>query len=145
MKSSKAQAVRWLSRLMQREQIDTLEKPAEGNVFLFTIEGFCEQNPTFFICRKEEGLRIGYHSVSENPSGSPPVPVERHLIEWHVLELSTATERQERILNTLVATIRARKKQYRTCQYCNVKYPPERGSGKKTCYNCAAPRSPAAF
>ncbi|MDN4527417.1 hypothetical protein [Fictibacillus fluitans] len=142
MKSSKAQAARWLSRLIQREQIDTLDQPAEGNVFLFTIEGFCERNPTFFICRKTEGLGIGYHSSAKDPVA---VPVERHLIEWHVLESATAQERQERILNTLVATIRARKKQYRTCQYCSGKYAPEQGSGQKTCYSCGAPRSSAAF
>ncbi|SFE50162.1 hypothetical protein SAMN05428981_10668 [Bacillus sp. OV194] len=144
MKSTKAQAARWLSRLIHKEKIDMKDEKIRDETFLFTVEGFCEQKPVFFICRDEDGLQFGYHSFKEiDPSRPAPSKVKRHLIEWEMLESGSREERQEKILNTLVSIIRSRKKQYRTCQYCSIKFPPEQRFNQKTCQNCAPSRSHA--
>ncbi|MDN4075132.1 hypothetical protein [Fictibacillus terranigra] len=140
MKSTKAQAVRWLSRLIHQEKID-IKKDHALKTYLFTVEGFCEENPVFFICRDEDGLQFGYHSMKKtDPSRHAPSMVKRQLIKWEALETSSREERHERILNTLITTIRLRKKQYRTCQYCSVKFPPEQRFDQKTCQSCASSR-----
>lgn len=138
MKSTKAQVLRWLSGKIQRDQIDLKEGLKPEDLYYFTVEGFCKDSPIFFLCKQEDGLHVGYQTFITNANGQPVESRNvKQLILWTVLENLERKERQDIILDALITTIRSRKKQYKTCQYCSSKFPPELRFSPNTCKSCA--------
>jgi hypothetical protein len=54
-----------------------------------------------------------------------------------MLELLTETEKEALAFDKLLKTISSRKRQYKTCQFCGEKNPPEHLFNARTCYGCA--------
>ncbi|EIT84752.1 hypothetical protein A374_13710 [Fictibacillus macauensis ZFHKF-1] len=130
MKSTKAQAARWLSRCIQKDQLDQKQDEPRQKDYFFVVEGFCKVAPVFFITRQEQGLCFGYHTNQVER-------VQKNELHWDELLQLHPFERKNLILNLFMTMIRARKKQYRTCQRCHDKFPPEAKYNLVTCLLCA--------
>jgi hypothetical protein len=62
----------------------------------------------------------------------------KHVLLWETLEDLTQEGKEAKIIDTLFKTIDSRKRQYKTCQFCNKKGLPEQWFNNTTCYGCAS-------
>jgi hypothetical protein len=137
MKSIKAQATEWLIEQIKTYRIDSKSNSIKNMNLNFTITGFCDE-PTVFICATDDGLVFGYHSIRWDHPGIPtPTWIIKYKLSWETLHPLHSEEKKEKILDMFLKTIHSRKRQYRKCQFCGDKFPPEHRFDWQTCHGCA--------
>jgi hypothetical protein len=104
--------------------------------FHFKIDGFADE-PIVYISVLEDGLEFGY--VGEEWRGHTPIPVniKKYFLPLNFPALNKEAIVTEQVLDFLLKTVQSRKRQYRTCQFCNLKVAPEHRFDKNTCHGCS--------
>ncbi len=130
MNSLKNKATFWLSQ-NKSQLLSGLESS-----FYFEIDGFADE-PIIYVFVLEDGLEFGY--VGDEWRGHTPIPIniKKHFLPLNFPVSNNETIVTEQILEFLLKTVQSRKRQYRTCQFCNLKVAAEHRFDKNTCHGCA--------
>ncbi|VEF47510.1 Uncharacterised protein [Bacillus freudenreichii] len=139
MKPLKATALEWIFSLYEKYSLGEKEKVLMDCPFYFKLEGFADE-PDVFLRTTIDGLEFGYEAAQWDGYMPSPVPgvYIKHSLSWEILESIGKEKQQEMILDLLMKTIHSRKRQYRQCQFCNIKVVAEHRFDKNTCYGCAS-------
>jgi hypothetical protein len=102
----------------------------------FKIEGFADE-PEVYISLMDQGLEFGYIGVRWKDSHTPvPVKIKKHFLS--VTDYLSIRDHTSQMTDLLLKTIQSRKRQYRTCKFCERKVSREHRFDANTCHNCAS-------
>jgi hypothetical protein len=108
----------------------------QDSVYSFQFKGFADE-PEVFVQPTDDGVNFGYYSISWESHTPVPRFAVKHTLSWEALEHLTETEKEALAFDKLLKTINSRKRQYKMCQFCGEKVPPEHSFNAKTCHGCA--------
>ncbi|MCP3741990.1 hypothetical protein [Rossellomorea sp. BNER] len=90
-----------------------------------------------YIRITKDKVAFGYGAIQWHGPHSPvSTKIEKYSLDWKELELEN--DKSEVLLDYMMKTINCRKRQYRSCQFCQKKFPPEHRFDSKTCHVCAS-------
>lgn len=145
----KEAAIQWVKNLVASRKLIGEKNPfmweqlelfdtVNNNLYSFSLTGFADE-PAVFIQSSFDGIKFGYHSIQwDGPSDPAPIKIIKSTLPWESLEDLSEEECEELFIDTLLKTIYSRKRQYKTCQFCGEKFPPEHRFNQKTCHGCAS-------
>ncbi|MBM7587666.1 hypothetical protein JOC86_004240 [Bacillus pakistanensis] len=127
-------------RRQVREWIkDLLESfhPQDGDRVYNLIVEWTHDQLEIYIRITKERVTFGYGAIQwDGPHSPVPTKIDKYSLDRQELEL--AIDRSEMLLDYMIKTINSRKRQYRFCQFCHKKFPPEHRFDSKTCHGCAS-------
>lgn len=147
-KELKTTAITWIQDVISNNNLFDINKYVDGekvtnliignnNLFSFRLIGFADQ-PEVFVQPTSEGIKFGYHSISWDHPHLPMPSLEiKYNLTWESLKYLTQLERETTVIDTFLKTIESRKRQYKVCQFCMNKVPPEQRFNTRTCHGCA--------
>ncbi|MEH7440643.1 hypothetical protein V7182_24640 [Neobacillus drentensis] len=103
---------------------------------MFPLTDFADE-PNIFLQISLDSIAFGYESIEWHGHEPAPIFVTKKVVTWDSLATLTQQEKESIILETLLKTIQSRKRQYKTCQFCGEKTPPEHRFNSHTCHGCA--------
>jgi hypothetical protein len=130
----KSLATKWLKEIIDQDQI--LKQVNQDQYYSFTLNGFADE-PDIFVTVNNDGVSFGYDSIRWDGHFQFPIIVTKHTLLWEMLASLTEKEKETLAIDTFIKTINARKRQYKTCQFCGEKVPSEHRFNSRTCYGCA--------
>lgn len=137
MKSVKARLTQFIEQLIKDKQIDSEILSDKIRYVYFKIEGFCDE-PEVFIVATDDGLEFGYDAfIVDEPTVPLPIKKVTHTLSWEVVSAFHFDNRKKVIVDEMMKTVAVKKRQYRTCQYCQQKLHRNEFYDKHTCIQCA--------
>jgi hypothetical protein len=131
----KKEATRWLKEAIYIGRL-LQWGPLDNEFYLFPITDFADE-PNIFLQTSLNGIAFGYQSIEWQGHVPAPIFVTMKVITWDLLTTLPQQEKESTILDALLKTIQSRKRQYKTCQFCGEKTPPEHRINSNTCHGCA--------
>lgn len=116
--------------------LDEKQNNSNSSYYNFKIEGFANE-PVVYIHNTSVGFEFGYNGVQWNGHTPVETKVKRLVLSWNNLKLLSSVEREDKILELMIKTIKIRKRQYQKCQYCQEKVAIEHRYDMNTCHSCA--------
>lgn len=130
----KSLATKWLKEIIDYDKI--LQQGNLNQTYSFSLIGFADE-PEIFAAVNNDGVSFGYDSIRWDGHFQLPIIVTKHTLSWEMLENLTEEEKETLAIDTFNKTINSRKRQYKTCQFCGEKVPPEHLFNSRTCDSCA--------
>jgi len=132
----KAKTKEWIIEHLRIYQEEYSKGDVGAITFLYKLEGFADEPDIYMLIRKKE-IEIGYVGIRWDGQYPESVKVKKYLKKYNGINLLDDTL-IDNILEFLTKTIASRKRQYRTCQFCNEKVAPEHLYDKQTCHVCSS-------
>ena len=137
MKSIKVRLTKFIEQLVKEKHIDSETLSTKMYYYYFKLEGFCDE-PELFIVATDDGLQFGYDAfIWDGPNVPIPMKNVTHTLSWETVSHLHFEERKNIIIDKMMKAVAMKKRQYRTCQYCQEKLYREVFYDKHTCIKCA--------
>jgi hypothetical protein len=130
----KSLASKWLKEIINNDKI--LQQGNQDHYYSFPLNDFADE-PEIFVTVNNDGITFGYDSIRWDGHFPFPIIVTKHTLSWEMLSSLTEEEKETLVIDTFIKTINARKRQYKTCQFCGEKVPAEHRINSRTCHSCA--------
>ncbi|RLQ92392.1 hypothetical protein [Falsibacillus albus] len=136
-KSMKRRASLWVYDQISGSYIDSEKDSLKRHYLHFKLEGFCDE-PEIYLVANEEGLEWGYTVFKWDNMGVPlPMKKALHFLAWKDLNVLSAEEKIDKIIEEMMKAVNAKKREYRKCKKCENKLHDSQFYNKTHCRKCA--------
>lgn len=135
----KALAISWIKQIIEKNRLLIEEEYGcdEYAFYSFSPEGIEEELEVFFQI-VSEGIQLGHHTIFWEGHHPEPIFKTTRLISWETLRPLNMEEKEAELTSAFLKVIALRKLQFRACQFCGGRFPPEQRFNRRTCYSCAS-------